>query len=202
MRVLLVLALLGAPGLALAQEGTAPDWANKAGSVGVGANTTLGGSSGLHIRTFVTPLIGIELTFGFGMESLRVEPDEDGETSLSSIRFDIGLYGSYKLAYWQRGSLSTVLGFDVRTVSAKFESPLGDSDESTTDFLIGLGLQGEYFPTQYLSLFAQAGLEMWLPTDDRDLTVATADDTADYSGLHIGLGADLWGAAGFTVWFR
>lgn len=53
--------------VAVAQEGTAPDWANKAGAVGIGSNTTLGGTNGLNFRTYVSPLFGLQSTIGFNI---------------------------------------------------------------------------------------------------------------------------------------
>ena len=196
------LALLLVPGLALAQEGTLPDWADKSGAIGVGGNTTLGGSHGLVFRTYFNPHLGLQLTFGYGLESTTVETDAGaGDTSVSATHLDVGLYGSYKLAYWQRGHLSGLLGVDLVKLSTSVDTPAGDYDDSATDFLLGLGMMGEYFPTQYLSLNVGVGMTAdFLPQDD--LSVQTTDDTTDFSGIDMNLGGDLWGSAGFTVWFN
>jgi RHS repeat-associated protein len=65
------------------QEGTAPDWANKAGGVGLGMNTTLGGVNGLTCRTYISPLIGIELTFGFGFGGMSCDPETGNRESIN-----------------------------------------------------------------------------------------------------------------------
>jgi hypothetical protein len=193
-------------GQALAQEGgTMPDWANKGGAFGIGGNTTLGGVNGLNIRTFVTPLFGISATIGFAIESTTTEVG-DTKVDRSSTSFRVGLYGSYKLAYWQRGHLSVVFGVDLVTLS---ESE-GDNDASGTDVLIGLGLMGEWFPTQYLSLFLLVGLSIDFIGEDEVVgggggplgSGGSINPNADTSGFTMDLSAQPLGLAGFTVWFK
>lgn len=216
--LLLSMALVGillVAGSATAQE---QDWADKGGAFGVGANTTLGGTNGINIRTYVTPQFGIHATFGMRFATATVEPEDvsGAETNYSMTEFDFGLYGSYKLAYWQRGHLSAMFGGDVQAFSETTEPPVGDDIErSSTNIVVGLGILGEYFPTQYLSLFAQGGFTLDFMTDD-DLTCFRADagecasasgitgdpDVLDLSGIGLDLTGDLWGSAGFTVWFR
>ena len=189
---------------ARAQEGTAPDWANKNGAIGIGANTSLGGTNGLSFRTYVSPLFGIQATLGMRLDSTTADAGGN-ETNFSQTQLDIGLYGNYKLAYWQRGHLSTIFGVDVVSLSNAVESGGVEQDDSATDFLIGLGIMGEYFPTQYLSLFAQVGLRLDFIGDDDllgDDDVGVDMGAADLSGIDISLGADLLGSAGFTVWFK
>ncbi|MBN1944106.1 MAG: hypothetical protein JW797_00465 [Bradymonadales bacterium] len=213
---LVVIGTLLAAGNAMAQE---QDWANKSGAFGVGANTSLGGTNGINIRTYVTPLLGIHLTFGMRFLTATVEPEDvdNAETEYSMTEFDFGLYGSYKVAYWQRGHLSVILGGDVQTFSEDINAPGrdNDSDRSSTNIVIGIGLLGEYFPTQYLSIFAQAGFLLNFIGDD-DLACmrfdggacsglsALSGDPEDYdaSGVGLSLSGQPWGAAGFTVWFR
>lgn len=201
---------------AFAQEGT-PDWANKAGAFGVGANTSLGGSNGVNFRTWITPLFGVQATLGmrFATGTTEVEDVDDSEVDFSMTAFDIGLYGLYKLAYWQRGSLSVIFGGDVQTYSESTDAAGdNDTDRSATNIVIGIGVQGEYFPTQYLSLFAQAGFVLdFLSDDDLEcmrydapqctaVSLPGSSDGYNLSGFAMGLGGDLWGAAGFTVWFK
>lgn len=192
-------------GTATAQEGVSADWANKAGAVGIGGNTSLGGSNGLLIRTYVTPQLGLQLTFGFGVLS----QSDDSDTETSANYFDVGVYASYKLAYWQRGHLSLLFGFDIRTYSETVDvAGTNVSDDSAVDFLIGLGIMGEYFPTQYLSLFVSAGFLIDLMQEDELWDDATSPAGRDIvnapgnSGFAMNLSSDLFGAAGFTVWFK
>jgi RHS repeat-associated protein len=101
------------------QEGPAPDWANKSRGIGVGGNTTLAGSNGINIRTYVTSELGLQLTFGFNIVS--VDPSE-GDESNSANPFLTGLSNPYTIAYWQRGHLPAFLGLDVITLSCAGES--------------------------------------------------------------------------------
>ena len=194
--------LLGGP--ALAQDADPPDWADKTGAVGVGANTSLGGVNGLNVRTFVTPQFGLALTFGFGLSSTDVDPsDVDGDAfETSDLRVAAGLYGSYKLAFWERGHLSALFGADVATSRTSFDSEIDvlDRERSSTDLLLGLGLQGEWFPTQYLSLFGQVGLRLDFLTDGDD-TVVLGDSPSSES-IAFSVADSTFGNFGFTVWFK
>lgn len=191
--------------LAFGQEGTMPDWANKNGAVGVGANTTIGGANGLSFRTYVSPLFGIQGTIGIGLESFSIDPTTlDGdEFTVSVTTIAVGAYGAYKIAYWQRGSLAALFGADVQSLSAVFNGD-ADTDTSSTNVVLGLGLQGEWFPTQYLSLYAQGGLRMdFLNEDDViGVEVANASPPGAVTGVDLLRGDDLFGTAGFTVWFN
>jgi len=186
------------------QEGAAPDWANKTGGFGIGAQTTLGGTNGLVIRTYVTPAFGIAGTLGFALTSATIGPEGSGhDAAPTDSPFRVGLYGFYKLAYWQRGNLNAMFGFDLLThASSQRESPIKvhGIDTSGTDLLIGLGLMGEYFPTQYLSLFAEAGLT--LDNLGPDEVVGHAIANTENSGIDVAFRGDLLGSDGFTVWFR
>lgn len=206
MRNVIAIAALGVAAtssLAHAQEGTMPDWANKNGGFGIGGNTTLGGVNGLNIRTYVTPLFGLQATLGVERES--VESDVAGATTdISLTSFRVGLYGSYKLAYWQRGHLSVIFGTDIVTLS-QTTSVTGqpDIEQSGTDVLIGLGLMGEWFPTQYLSLFLQVGLTLdFIGEDEVGSGGIGIDPNPGVSGIDLNLEAQPLGAAGFTVWFK
>ena len=77
------------------QEGT-PDWAEKSGAVGVGGNTRLGGAKGLLIRTYVTPQLGLGLTFGFGI--IGNAGGRDGGRALS-LASSISIFSSYNIAW-------------------------------------------------------------------------------------------------------
>ena len=193
------LGLLAAASTAHAQEGSMPDWANKNGAFGIGANTTLGGSNGLNIRTYVTPQFGLHATIGFELESIDVG---DGAQTSSETAFQIGLHGAYKLAYWQRGHLSAIFGVDVQTLSLSDEFMGTTSEASATDILIGVGAMGEWFPTQYLSLFLQVGLSLDFIGEDELVGGDQIVSNPDQSGIILDLSAQPLGMAGFTVWFK
>ncbi len=203
----IVLMLIGMSSSAFAEEGTYPDWADKSGGFGVGGETTMGGTHGLNLRYYISNQFGLQLTFGLGIAS-ATEVDGDNSTSISSTAMGFGIYAMYKLAYWQRGHLSAIFGLDIHTLSVSTEATVGGTtttdDVSGTDLLIGLGLHGEWFPTQYLSLFGQVGLRMdFIGSDELSGgSVTNTDSDLDYSGIDLGLGSDLLGSFGFTVWFN
>lgn len=198
-------------GSALAQQGTAPDWANKNGAVGLGFNTTLGGTHGLIFRTYVSPLFGLQGTLGFNFTTIDIDPSADVDNDDFTVKtslFAVGIYATYKIAYWQRGSLSILFGGDIQAASSSIDAFGSDNDvdDSTTNVLLGIGLQAEWFPTQYLSLFGQGGLRMdFLGNDDVNSFCSQAGvDCGDVeaSGFDISLPVDLMGAAGIVVWFK
>ena len=134
--------------------------------------------------------------------------DSDNSTSVSTTTLGFGVYGMYKLAYWQRGHLSGILGLDIEMASAATETEVGGTttsdDTSATDIRIGVGLHGVWFPTQYLSLFGQVGLRLdFIGEDEIDgTTISNTEDDVSFSGIDMALGSDLLGAFGFTVWFN
>src|SRR5690606_6760671 len=115
---------------------------------------------GLHLRTYVTPALGLQLTLGFALDNQTVDVGGT-DTDVSAFSFRSGLHATYKLAYWQRGHLSALAGLNLVTRSESAEAGGVDlADESGLDLLVDLGLMGEFFPTQYISLFLQGGLSL------------------------------------------
>ena len=150
----------------------------KAGKFGIGGNTTLGGVNGLQIRTFVSPMLGLHGTFGFefqareGTGAVPADPE-------NIFTFRIGLGGDYVLAQ----AANTV-------ISAGLE---GNLFQDTNAVILGLPLTGEYFLSQYFSVHAQTGLTL-------DIVNPETEPIDDTFGMD--LFSDLWGGAGFTVWFN
>ncbi|MEM9187790.1 MAG: hypothetical protein AAGF12_01340 [Myxococcota bacterium] len=176
------------PTAASAQEG---NWSDKSGTFGIGYTGTLGGQNGINARYFFSNLFGIDLTLDFGLEI--ISPDMGDSENV--ITFGGSLYVVFKVAYWDKGSLGIIGGFDVELISDSRVDDLG------SNFAVGLGLQGEWFPTEYLSLFAQGGLRLDILTD-QDANVSPGVTGGDISGVALDLGADLFGQFGFTVWFN
>lgn len=187
---------------AWSQEGTMPDWADKSGGFGVGAETTLGGTNGLNLRYYINNAFGLQLTFGMLISSVTTDVDgDDADTSTKITGLGFGFYGMYKLAYWQRGSLSAILGLDIQTLGTTVTVGDNDSDSSGTDILLGLGLMGEVFLSQYFSVFGQVGIRLDFIGED-EVTYSGVEENKDTSGIDLTLGGDLLGAFGFTVWFN
>jgi len=200
--IVLVASLLAMPQPASAQE---DGWADKSGVIGLGASTTLGGVTGVTLRTYLGPRFGLHgtVSFGLGVGS-RNAGDVDFDASFFDIRF--GAYVSYKLASWRRGHLSGIAGADLLYLTSSTDVPGGGSvDASGVDILAGLGLLGELFAARHLSLHVELGVRVGLlgnvPYGADRVPLPDADGW-DFSGKDIGLGADLLGAAGFTVWFE
>jgi hypothetical protein len=185
---------------AAAQEDTAVDWANKKGSFGLGANTTLGGVHGLNIRTYIGPSFGLLATLGFGFTS-ESNNTAGAELDRTTRALEVGLYGAYKLANWQRGHLSVIFGVDIVNLSLSDETMGMTFDSSATTVGLGSGFTGEYFFNQYLSAFASVGLVADL-AGPPEVAVENGQPVEDVSGFELGLSADLWGQAGFTIWFN
>ncbi|MBI4651386.1 hypothetical protein HY745_08915 [Candidatus Desantisbacteria bacterium] len=51
-------------------SGEMPDWANKSGGIGVGGNTTLGGTNGITIRHYVSPDLTSEFNFSLDLGNI------------------------------------------------------------------------------------------------------------------------------------
>lgn len=194
------LGLAMATGPVMAQEGSSSDWTNKHGAFGIGGNTTLGGTNGIHLRTYVTPAVGISLTLGLGLARTNVGSGAS-EVQNKGTSLELGLYGTYQLSSWSKAHLSALAGLDVQRLSVSVEGSANDRDDSATDVRLGLGLQGEYFPTTYLSLFTNAGLLIDFIGED-EIVGDAITSVRDRSGYQVDLGSDVIGQAGFTVWFK
>lgn len=195
-----VAAMVVAGDVVRAQEGTAPDWSNKSGAVGVGGNTTLGGSHGMSVRTYVSPQAGLSLTLGLGLGRASADT-EAGEVETRSTAMELGLYGDYAVKTWPKARLAGIVGLDLQRLSLAAELNGRETDESATNLSVGVGMLAEYFPTSYISLFTQAGLALDFIGEDEIVgdEIRTVDER---SGFRLDLGSDLIGQAGFTVWFK
>lgn len=91
------------PSFAAAQQTGGPDWADKNGAIGIGANVTLGGSAGMHFRTFFSDYFGFMATFGLQYETFGNDND---------FGLDAGVYGMLKVAPFDVGHISLLFGVD------------------------------------------------------------------------------------------
>jgi hypothetical protein len=206
-KLFLISALLMVAGPVYAQSG-GPNWADKSGGFGVGAETTLGDTSGLNLRYYINELFGTGLTFGFGFDTHNDINESGNMSDYTSTDLSVGLTMLYKVAYWNQGHLSALLGFDIHTRNELEErEDENDIENSANDVLLSLGLHGEWFPTQYFSIFGQAGLRLdFLGENELENGVITTipgeEDDNEYSGFSMDMDGDLLGAFGFTVWFN
>ena len=75
-------------GSALAGE----NWANKKGTVGIGAGASLAGTQGLEIRYNATPTLGFQAIYGFHSSGQSVDGGKSGVRQSSA---GFGLSGVY-----------------------------------------------------------------------------------------------------------
>ncbi len=188
---LLGLVLLAAtPTLAAAQEGG--DWADKSGAIGIGANVTLGGSAGLHFRTYFSDYFGIMGTFGVGYA-------EQGGADIFGL--DAGIYAMLKVAPFDVGHISLLFGADFLYRNASV-GMMGGFNAEDFGVLGALGVMGEWFALKHFSFFASAGVRLgFVQSQIPAGTGGAFDFVVTGDGFAIDLGAGLWGQAGFTVWF-
>ena len=175
-------------------------WATKGGSLGVGADGTMGGTTGLAARYYVDNKTGIIATLGVGFNTLTTTPDGGKDTTSQTMGLGLGLYGEYKLAAFNQGSLSGLAGVDIFSESQSVTASGTTTEASTSNFSIGLGLKGEVFLNPRFSLYSKAGLSVD-PAGANDVQ-ALGYDPADVaaSGMSVSLDGSVWGNAGFTVW--
>lgn len=190
--------------IGFAQGGTMPDWANKKGTIGIGANPSLGVTSGndftsttfglnLPIRIFVADNIEIDPSIGIIFNGTR---GDDYSTNDNAITFGVDI--GYVFAFWQRSTLSAVFG--VTAVDGSWNQELGpfQSEGDFAEIIYGLGLRGEWFPTQFTSLPISVGLSLDILSFE-----SNGNTLSDQGKVTVNaLGAtDLLGSAGFTFWF-
>lgn len=142
-------------------QGGAPDWAEKTGAVGIGGNSSLGGTNGLEFRSYVSPLFGTHLVFFLDVESFEdpanhrcctelppesatVILDNDG-ISISTEDSDhwlnfYGLFNSDDPTTFNATTSRTVAGFD--DVSISFT---GEVFKNAIQINVVLGTDGELF---------------------------------------------------------
>lgn len=208
-------------------SGEMPNWVEKTGKIGLGFDHVEAGDG--SIRLGFSGNGGLHVVFGFQIsvdedipEPAEVETGNSDDyvfqTKFSpQIRSNGVLVGVGNPSLWTGGRvhLEAVLGPSLTVVRddvsfSDFYSEtreVGVIEPDGSDILIGLGVMGEWFPTQYLSLFAHAGLrldfigedEVSSPTGSEPTgsTTINGDQVVDLIG-----GTNLYGADGFVVWFR
>ena len=210
------------------QEGVMPDWANKQGDFGIGGNTTLDGTNGLHIVTWINGIFGVIPNGSISKDEALPEPDPIQTEEVDDYIFQPP-YSTFqpdgKMVVGIGNPINWTARLGILSVSVahlevifglvnnynSFYSEISETDAvepNGTDIPIGLGIRGQWFPTQYLSLFAQAGLRLDFIGEDDEVSSPTTDEpTGSFiangqQGVNTGNGATLFGGGGFTVWFN
>ncbi len=138
------------PSVASAQQG---DWADKNGAIGIGANVNLGGSAGLHFRTYFSDYFGIMGTFGLGYATAG---------NANTFGLDAGIYGMLKVAPFDVGHISLLFGADFlyRRLNNGAPGPMAPPSPEDVGVLAALGVMGEWFAMKNFSFFASAGVRL------------------------------------------
>jgi len=187
----------------------AENWANKSGTVGLGAGSSLAGTQGLELRYNATPALGIQAIYGFHSSGQSVDGGKSGARQSST---GIGLSADYKIIKAKTAAMSTLVSFDYQTA----KDSVIDAEETGTkysDLVFGLGLKGEVWLAKKFSIFSRVGLSLdpYGAGDIGEAYTSAESDAEDdggeevegpeYAGMDIGLGGGLLAGAGFTVWF-
>ena len=187
----------------------AENWANKKGTVGIGAGSSLAGTQGLELRYNATPTLGFQAIYGFASSGQSVDGGNSGARQSST---GIGISADYKVIKAKTAALSALVSFDYQ--SAK--DAIIDAEETGTkysDAIFGLGFKGEVWLAKKFSIFSRVGLSVdpYGAGDIGEAYTSAESDAEDdggeeaegpeYAGMDIGLGGGLLAGAGFTVWF-
>lgn len=212
-------------------EGTLPDWATKNGPVGLTidqlSTTVINQAPVYRIaywqRGSLSVIFGVNISTASGLpEPIPVTTGNANDYVFQTryspeIRNQSSIVGIGNPLSWVSG-IAILIGFSEPTLDinfgvgsvSTFRSEISETravEPNGADILIGLGIMAEWFPTQYLSLFAQAGLrldfiggdEISSPTisEPRGSTTANGRLVVDVAG-----GTEIFGDQGFTVWFK
>lgn len=211
-----------------------PNWAKKQGAYGLGIDHTIRGDIGIGNNISIAFWQRGHLSVIFGEDisienplpepiPLETENEKDYvfQTQFSrrnriGLGTDQSVFGIGNPNNWTAGRLRVIstklfgIQYTFTTTSfSSFHSEIRETKAippSKTDDLIGLGLHGEWFPTQYLSLFGQVGLRLDFIGADEISSPTESEPRGSFEangnlGINLDSGADLLGAFGFTVWF-
>lgn len=205
-----VLSSVGIAVLALALIPAAAAAMDKTGAVGIGADSTMGGVSGLSARYQIAKNFGIQAVLGFDTTSYDNTEDGDANVTRDDTQIRAAIRGNIGLAFTKRTNLDLIVGIDVYQGSFAQEGPGdADDDDSHTSFAFELGLGAHYFFTDWFSINGEIGLAFSTVADPADVgrvsnvgtPVAGAD--GDIEGFELGFGrGDLVGGFGWTFWFN
>lgn len=210
-----------------AQGGTTPDWANKAGAIGVGANSSLGffnstnqQNPGLKFGgSHVSALFGINYVLmqgltvsGYGGAQSTTDNWEYGNGDRQSSKvagpvFGLGLTKTLVTVAQQRVALAAItnlLWFNGQETNTLNNVSVVTHDVNT--FAFSAGLKTEYHFTAFNSIHCEVGFVFALinraETDYIDKVVPSTPANTNVSVSGPSFGSDLFGGAGFTVWFK
>ena len=193
----LMMGLISMPAFAKKKDKDDENWANKNGTVGLGAAQSLGGQSGAQLRYFFSKDVGLMVNLGIWQSNGSIEPKGGKSTDTKDSRNNLGLWGEYKLLKGGKSALAGVAGLDYTMYKQDYGTSI-----SYSDMAIGLGLKGECFLVDHFSIYSQLGLTV-NPWGDAEIYMSGADpdDYDSVKGNTITLNGGVLGSAGFTYWF-
>ncbi|MEC8192374.1 MAG: hypothetical protein VX944_06070 [Myxococcota bacterium] len=181
----------------------AENWSNKSGDIGIGANTTLGGTQGFQVRYGTSSKVALQATVGLASSTASVD---DGDTISSFQNLGIGVAATYKVIKAKTAAGSLVGSVDYHQTKIGTETDSAEGGLQNNDLILGLGFQGEVFLAKKFSIHSKVGLT-FDPYNGAEADAfegygddETSDDN-DYTGMAMNLSGGLIGGAGFTVWF-
>ena len=181
----------------------AENWSNKSGDIGIGANTTLGGTQGFQVRYGTSSKVALQATVGLASSTASVD---DGDTISSFQNLGIGVAATYKVIKAKPAAGSLVGSVDYHQTKIGTETDSAEGGLQNNDLILGLGFQGEVFLAKKFSIHSKVGLT-FDPYNGAEADAfegygddETSDDN-DYTGMAMNLSGGLIGGAGFTVWF-
>ncbi len=173
----LAVALLASPGTALAREQT---------GLGVGANLTLGGISGLAINYWVSPSIMLEFMVATGLNF----PRNDG----LAIGFNLGLSAGFFGVLASGDDTNLMLGGRLAMLGVFNTTNAPDTADDTLAVEIDVPLRVEHWFDDHFAINAQVGLALIF---NADLSPASPGTTA---AAGVGATSGFFGGAGFTYY--
>ena len=212
---------------AFSQGGTTPDWASKAGSIGIGANSSLGfynnsneQNPGLKFSgSHVSGLLGIQYVITSG---LVVSGHGGAQSTTNTWEFGNGDMQSSKVAgpVYGLGVAKSLVSFANQQVvlsaitnflwfNGKQTETLNNVSvvtDNVSQFSFSAGLKTEYHFMNFFGMHTEVGFVFALinrsETSYEDRIVPGTPISTEVSVSGPSFGSDLFGGAGFTVWFN
>lgn len=192
--------LVAAPVVFAASSAFAEDDSSHPGGYAVGVNHGIrdlngGIPTGISVRYFLNPKLGLELIGSYSSESF--EPDGGGSTE-SESSLNTAVLAEYRLSSTDKIGFSGYGGVQFTSETTETDNGSGQTvSTDTSDLRFELGLKGEYFFARGFSVFGRTGVVID-PQNEDDQNGNKGSGTA----LSLFEGSDPLGFFGFSIWFK